>query len=229
MVVNLLKNPLAPERCDNPSRWGPTLPLPRAGVELSMRGDGSVSGHDSGPPIASISAIGPNREVEYPTQISISSLSAPPGLPTQPMTPPSPILSMTCQRAARTAERNAMLSLVSSPQGAMSSGGTTYPNPMLGTLSSLSSVTVTPPANTDGRVVISPRLPSHTVCSSISPTSSYSAPLSPNTAQRCCKDKRLSMSHDESASFGLPIVPGTSRSPLIFDGGSNAGSGDIGL
>jgi hypothetical protein len=187
--------------------------------EVSIRGDRSVSGHDSSLPIASISAIGPIREAEYPTQLSmnsISSLSAPPGLSTQPRTPLSPTLSMTHQRAARAAERDATLLSVSSPQGATSSGRMTYPNPMLGTLLSLSSVTVTPPTNIDGRVVISPRLPSQfirgsqSVCSSVSPSLSRSAPLSPNTAQRHCENKRPSMSHEESASFGLPIVLGIS-------------------
>jgi hypothetical protein len=48
-------------------------------------------------------------------------------------------------------------------------------------------------------------------------------------AQHCHKDKRPSAYPEESASFGLSIVPGTSKSLSIFDGGSNNRSGDVGL
>jgi hypothetical protein len=73
-------------------------PTEAGDVNVSIRGDGSVSGHNPGLPITSMSAIGPSQEAENPMHTFITfstSLSAPPGLSTQPMTPPSPTLSMT--------------------------------------------------------------------------------------------------------------------------------------
>jgi hypothetical protein len=196
----------------------------------------SLFGHDPGPPVLSISAMGRDTQATYsslPNLPTSSSLSAPPGLPIPtaiPMSPSGLMVQPGEVLASPAVTTSYATPIAMSPAWlqATSASGTSTGIPAWGTLSSLSSVTATTPTCADGRlsrppIEVPPVTQGEYVPQSTSSTSSV--PLSPNAVQRHREDKRPSARASTPCLFGPPKSAGRTYSPqsLLHVGGGVQG------